>query len=96
MCLKIWDDDANALSTTAIVKALDYLIGHREIRISNHSYGGFGLVQSNIRKTSLIRVDAVEKYAMETLSRTGHLAFVSAGNNGCDLDCTDDCTRCPS
>lgn len=77
VCLKIWDDKTASLATSAIIRAMEFLAAHRKtIKISNHSYGGFGN-------------DAIEEHAINRLLAKGkHLAFVSAGNNGCDIDHT--------
>ncbi|EZG47691.1 peptidase S8 family domain protein [Gregarina niphandrodes] len=74
MCLKIYDSERERITMTSVVRALDY-IGRKNVRLSNHSYGGFGASQ-------------VEKTAHEALARLGHLAVCSSGNNACNLDST--------
>ncbi|EZG43414.1 peptidase S8 family domain protein [Gregarina niphandrodes] len=87
ICIKIFNDETRTLSTTAIVRALEH-IAKSGAKVSNHSYGGFG-------------DDRLERYAFERLLGKGdHLAFVAAGNAGCNIDCRGkkNCAgkRCPN
>lgn len=71
-----------AVSSHRVRQALDY-VAVKGVKVSNHSYGGFGA--SNI-----------EYRAHETLNELGHLSICSAGNNGCDLDSTSGSSACLS
>lgn len=72
MCLKIYDSEKKKITMNSVVRALDY-IARKKIKLSNHSYGGFG-------------ASSIEFAAHETLGKLGHLAVCSSGNNGCDID----------
>lgn len=72
MCIKIYDTEKQKITMSSVVRALDY-IAEKKVKLSNHSYGGFG-------------ESAIELAAHKTLEKLGHLTICSAGNNGCNID----------
>lgn len=72
LCLKIYDTEKQKITMTSVIRALDY-IARKGVKVSNHSYGGFGA--SNI-----------EFAAHRSLNDKGHLSIASSGNNGCNID----------
>lgn len=72
VCLKIYDSDRGKITMGSVIRALDY-IARKGIRLSNHSYGGFG-------------ASSIELAAHDALRKLGHLSVCSAGNNGCNID----------
>eukprot|EP01055_Gregarina_sp_Pseudo9_P001155 Gregarina_sp_Pseudo_9__1154@NODE_175_length_3827_cov_30_686114_g161_i0_p1_GENE_NODE_175_length_3827_cov_30_686114_g161_i0NODE_175_length_3827_cov_30_686114_g161_i0_p1_ORF_typecomplete_len810_score103_96Peptidase_S8/PF00082_22/6_7e55p25alpha/PF05517_12/23p25alpha/PF05517_12/45_NODE_175_length_3827_cov_30_686114_g161_i013163745 len=72
MCLKIYDTEKQKITMSSVVRALEYL-ADKKVKLSNHSYGGFG-------------ESSIELAAHQALQDLGHLTVCSAGNNGCNID----------
>ncbi|KAH0479581.1 MAG: hypothetical protein KVP17_001050 [Porospora cf. gigantea B] len=66
------------LYTSLILKAINAIIDRGDIRVSNHSYGGFGPLQSEFQ-------------AFKKLDSSGHLIVTAAGNSGCDMTTSNSC-----
>eukprot|EP01071_Lankesteria_metandrocarpae_P007471 Lankesteria_metandrocarpae@DN4693_c0_g1_i5.p1 len=77
VCLKIVQNNVIPLST--VLESYDYILA-KNIKISNHSYAGWGFIP-------------IQYSAMEAMRDAGHLFVAAAGNNGCNVDDTTD-TRC--
>ena len=76
VCLNIVNSKNGKIATSSIIKAIDYII-ERKIKVSNHSYGGFGS-------------DMTEQRAFQKLHKTNnHLAFTASGNAGCNIGCNN-------
>ncbi|KAH0485434.1 MAG: hypothetical protein KVP17_001063 [Porospora cf. gigantea B] len=71
VCLKVVGD--LGLDSEYLLKAYNWLLTQPEIKISNHSYGGFGYIRS-------------EHDALLKLDQSGHILVFAAGNEGCDQD----------
>ncbi|KAH0475734.1 MAG: uncharacterized protein KVP18_002895 [Porospora cf. gigantea A] len=71
VCLKVVGE--LGLDSEYLLKAYDWLLTQPEIKISNHSYGGFGYIRS-------------EHDALRKLDQSGHILVFAAGNEGCDQD----------